>query len=75
MRLASRLRRLEACSAAAGLRRCAACGGPADWHAWRPPPGTVPIIVLRDGEEPSGPDRCPACGRPLVIRLEHDRGG
>ncbi len=75
MNLAHRLRRLEAGSAAVGLRRCAECGGPADWRAWKPSPSELSVRVVHGDAEPRGPNTCASCGRPLVIRVEFDRGG
>jgi hypothetical protein len=46
---------------------CRECGGP-------PPPGTRWTLVFDRGE-PTGPERCPACGRQLVFRMELDRSG
>jgi hypothetical protein len=47
---------------------CRECGGP-------PPPGSYRLELDRSGERRDGPERCPACGRQLVFRLEFDRQG
>jgi hypothetical protein len=62
--LAARVARLE--RNAPREAPCRECGGP-------PPPGSYRLQF--DRGEPSGPDRCPACGRQLVFRLEFDRAG
>ncbi len=75
MRLAARLRRLEATGRMiAGGRPCAECGGPVDWSNRRPDPSEVKIRVVQASEDP-GPERCASCGRQLVLRVEWDRGG
>jgi hypothetical protein len=46
---------------------CRECGGP-------PPPGSYRLEFDR-GEHRDEPERCPACGRQLVFRMELDRSG
>ena len=77
MSLHRRLRKLEGSSRVeSGMRPCPSCGGPREWRSWKPDPGALSIRVLHDGDgEPNGPDQCPACGRQLVFRVEHDRAG
>jgi hypothetical protein len=79
IRIGHRLARLER---EAGSRHapspCARCGGPTDWRLRRLDPAQDRIIVrgVRPNEPPiEGPDECPSCGRPLVIRVTLDRGG
>ena len=76
MRLLTRLNRLEqATRRTAPTKRCADCGGPVYWKSWRPGPGECSITLTPHGEAPAVPDVCPGCARPLVIRVEFDRGG
>ena len=76
MRLLTRLNRLEqATRRTAPTKRCADCGGPVHWKNWRPEPGECSITLTPHGEAPAVPDVCPGCARPLVIRVEFDRGG
>jgi len=49
-----------------------------NWRERRLDPASDRIVVrgVRPDEPPiTGPDKCPACGRTLVIRIEFDRGG
>ncbi len=67
MSLAARLARLER-QAPRGDGPCAECGGPS-------PPASYRLEFDEPGERRDGPERCPACGRQLVFRLEFDRQG
>ena len=76
MNFSRRLGRLESDRrVVAGQRKCCACGGPVNWQNWRPGPGECSIKVTPHGEAPDVPDVRPGCARPLVIRVEFDRGG
>ncbi len=68
MRLTRRLDKLEK---AAGVERrglpCGACGHGA---------GVIPAIVAYTaGDREDEPERCPACGRQLLFKIEFDTAG
>ena len=60
--LRNRIQHLEAQTHATAV--CPTCG-----HGGG---GPVKCVVVEDGEEIAGPDRCPACGRVLVYRITFD---
>jgi len=37
--------------------------------------GVAPQIRVVEHDEPCGPERCPGCGRRLVVTIEFDRAG
>lgn len=67
MILAARVARLER-EATGRAGACPECGGP-------PAPGSYRLAFDEPGERPQGPERCQACGRQLVFRLEFDKQG
>ncbi len=64
MNLKRRLRTLEQVVVPPGGDRCEACG--------YEPGARIEFKVSFAGEPIDGPDVCPGCGRPLIIRLEFD---
>jgi hypothetical protein len=67
--LLRRIAALERFTRQARGEECAECGGP-------PLSGTRYALKFdAAGDRADGPERCPACGRQLVFRLEFDRAG
>ena len=70
MRLPARLARLERAAAAVPTGvPCAGCGGTGE------PMGRICLRVQWSDEPADRPDRCPACGRLLRVRIEFDKAG
>ncbi len=67
MSLAARVSKLERVEPH-GEALCRECGGAPEQSSYR-------LEFDEPGERLDGHDRCPACGRQLVFRLEFDRQG